>query len=68
MKPCEKYAEDLPCCTGDQCEGVVNWELRAFKTDERQRYKLHAMRSCPWIEKVRDWWRKNKSRGRDEQH
>lgn len=63
MKPCDKYGDELPCRSGDQCEGVVWWEHRPFRDKERQKYKLHAMRVCPWIEQVREFWKKYRSRG-----
>jgi|GEM_PF-3193779 len=58
-KPCDvKSARHLlPCLApGDgECWGGQCWD----KSEDKPR-KTKYMTACPWLETVRDWWRKSR--------
>jgi len=60
-KPCDtEYAAQLPCCNDAdwQCYGPIYFEHRPFRDKERKELQRNQMAECPWIEQVREWWRK----------
>lgn len=55
-KPCDvaEYRDKLPCCNpaGTECWGEVAWnKARGVKPK-----KLRYMGECPHIDRVREWW------------
>jgi len=56
-KPCEikEYRDRLPCLApGDNlCYGAVCWERKRGTKPGKVKY----MGQCPWIERVREYWR-----------
>lgn len=61
-KPCDNYADDLPCCEPGytHCLGPQQWEHRSYKPKEREKLTLAKMDHCPWIKQVREWWIRHK--------
>jgi hypothetical protein len=57
-KPCDtkEYRDRLPCLAldGKTCYGRQYWD-RARGLDPKQ---ISHMAECPWIEKVREYWRR----------
>jgi len=57
-KPCDtkEYRDKLPCLSpdGKTCYGRQYWD-RARGLDPKA---IRHMGACPWIEQVREYWRK----------
>lgn len=56
-KPCDKYP-DLPCAVTGYCLGPIDYEGRSYAKGERVRLKLSGMVECPYLEQVRERWKR----------
>ena len=58
--PCKSpAAKKMPCLGLDgRCYGPGHWDGKR----EYRKQEIRHMGSCPWVEKAREWWKKDKEK------